>query len=71
MFGKSRLPIVLVVGLVIVIERSRKIDYEDYDECEDESRTCLFRRPLSRFNGTYGPMPGPSLTFDAAAFAVS
>jgi len=45
LFEKSRLPIVLVVDLVIVIERSRKIDYED-DESEDESLTCLFKQPL-------------------------
>jgi len=32
---RSWLPIVLVVGLVIVIERSRRADY-DGDECKDD-----------------------------------
>jgi hypothetical protein len=45
---KSRLPIVLVVGLVIVIGRGRRIEHEDDDECEDESRTGLFQQPPRR-----------------------
>jgi hypothetical protein len=32
------LPIVLVVAVVIVIERSRRIECGDDGECEDESR---------------------------------
>jgi hypothetical protein len=36
---ENRLPIVLVVVLVIVVESGWRIDYEDDDEGEDEGRT--------------------------------
>ena len=51
------MPIVLVVGLVIVIERSRRIEREDDDECEDESRTGLLQQPPRRGSGRVERIP--------------
>jgi hypothetical protein len=56
-FGKSRLPIVLVVGLLIVIESSRRIECEDDDVHEGESWTGLFKQPPRL---TPGPKPQAS-----------
>jgi hypothetical protein len=50
---------IAVVGLVTVIESSRRIECEDDDEHEDESRTALFKQPPRL--APYPKTPAPPL----------